>query len=68
MSYFNKHAAMTNAVAIVTAALQSGAIKLPGSNNFASDQAENAAADAQYLNKLLNLLAENLTSSADERR
>lgn len=67
MSYFNKHAAMTNAVAIVTAALQSGAIKLPGSNGFGADGAENAGADAQYLNKLLNLLAENLTS-ADERR
>lgn len=66
MSYFNKHGAMSNAVVIVTAALQSGAIKLPGSNAFSPDPVENAAADAQYLNKLLNSLAENLTSN-DER-
>jgi hypothetical protein len=52
---------MNDAVTIVAAALQSGAIKLPGTSTFGSSPVENAAADAEYLNKLLNSLAENLS-------
>jgi hypothetical protein len=61
MSYFAKSGAMNNAVSIVMAALESGSIKLPGANKLSPDPVENAAADAQYLNELLNSLAKNLT-------
>ena len=57
MSAFNSHTAYTNAVAVVVAALQSGAIKLNGPD---STYPANAKLDSDYLNEVINSLAANM--------
>ena len=57
MSAFNSNAAYTHAIAIVTAGIASGSIKLsqPDMNGQ-----RDASSDAKYLNELINALATNL--------
>jgi hypothetical protein len=57
MSAFNKNHAFQHAVAIVSAGLQSGTIKLYGP----TQHVEAAVKDSTYLNNLINSLADNMT-------
>jgi hypothetical protein len=56
MPAFNTSSAYVHAIALVTAGLQSGVIKL---NGPISNQ-DTATADAKYLNELINSIAKNL--------
>ncbi len=60
MSAFKSHAAYTSAVALVTAGLQSGSIKLQGSSDSGHTD-KNIERDSKYLNGLINALAANLS-------
>lgn len=60
MGPYNNHAAHDAAVKIVTAALESGAIKLYGPNKDTNEDA--IKTDSEYLNALISSLASNLTS------
>jgi len=59
MAAFNNSGAYTHAIAVVSAGLQSGALKLngPGMGDSAAEK------DAKYLNDLINSLAKNLQAS-----
>jgi hypothetical protein len=59
MPIFNATSAYDRAIGIVTAALNSGSIKLHGPEKGV----DNANRDAEYLNKLINSVAQNLQPS-----
>jgi hypothetical protein len=60
MAYLNETGATKAAVEIITAAAQSGALKLLGSPSNTTNAAAYGAADAQYLATLVNGLAKAL--------
>ena len=60
MATFNSHAALVNAVALVTAALQSKSINLRGPDVTGGNES-NIAADVAYINGLINGIASNLS-------
>lgn len=53
----------TQAIDIVKAGLQSGSIKLLGTNGSPSAAAKHAAADAEYINALINDVVKNLSTA-----
>lgn len=57
---FNSSGAYDRAIAMVTAGLQSGAIKLNGPHSSDDYNLPHQKSDAEYLNGLINSLAKNL--------
>jgi hypothetical protein len=52
---------------LVKAGLQNGGIKLQGSNVYESNNAEQIKRDCDYLNQLINSLAENLVEQSKKQ-
>jgi hypothetical protein len=65
MTVFAKSSAYTHAIGIVTAALQSGSIKLQGLDNNADGPSTAGANDAAYLNSLITSIADKLTDPSE---
>ncbi len=57
---FNRTGAIDRALEVFKAGLESGAIKLNGSSVYGDDNEKNIRADTQYVNGLINSIADNL--------